>query len=141
MTTIIQPLTQLGTWDIENPGAARAEAPIALAGVSTIFDAVAPAPGEIQFLSVTLNEVMTAGNLSVRASIGGILLTTQHVVTAANGLSALFRVLDANRLFRETARLGVELETDAGFLPITVDVAVQLWGVLNPGVSTDSDSA
>ncbi len=70
--------------------------------------------------------------------IDGTPLPTQFDAGIALGQSErFFRILDAERFALPSSRIGVTLES-IGLAPITVDVVVIVYMIMNRGVSSDT---
>jgi hypothetical protein len=137
MTTIIQPISPLGGFFVDNLSANRAEAPIGYSGSQTVESAAMAGLGEVYGYGVTLQELPTAGQLLVRARIDGVPLATQFDAGLALGkTSVFFRVTDEDREFAPGTPVSILVET-VGLTPATVDMVVVLFVVFNRGVSTD----
>lgn len=136
---LFQALSALAVWAQDNIAAGQAEAAMPLGAQPLVTDLPFPTNGEVFGLGVSLSDLITAGDISVRASISGTPLTTQQVVTAASGSDIFFRVTDANRFFVAGQRLEILLDSDAALLPLTIDVAVVAYVVFNRGVGVSGD--
>ena len=139
-TTIIQPITASPAFLQEDIAAAQGAAAVPLNASGTVGDYVQPVNGEIFGYSIALSDLLTAGSISIAGTIGGVPLSTLHVVNALSGSDIFVRETDGGRAFLATTRLGIQLQSDAALLPAgSVDVAIIIYTVLNRGVSTDND--
>ena len=138
MTTIIQPLSPFSNWQGLAITAGTAEAPVGFSGIAAVVQATLPGNGEIFGIGINLSALLTAGNIFVRAAIGGVALTTLLAMNAGTGSDAFFRITDSNRFFVAGQQLTILVSSDGAQLPTPMAVvAVVPHLILNRGISTD----
>jgi hypothetical protein len=120
-------------WAQNNIAASQTNVPLA-AQVSTNFDTwQALRSGSLVGLRTRLTEAITAGTLTVQATINGVAATLQIVHTAgSNPNGAGVTQLSGIDRFVAGDLIGIWLTTTAGFLPITDDIEAYLEIEENP---------
>lgn len=142
MTTIIQPLAEIGVWAEPPFGATPAgfSGPMTFSlGIGLSFNGLAaPANGEIFGLTIQGAGGITAGFIDCIPTIGGSPVGTVPFRVDTNvPIPALFRVTDAARFFQAGDLLGIEADAANGLLPNPTGYLVFLTVIFNRGVSTD----
>lgn len=137
---IVQPVTVALQVSLADVPADRAEAVVDLNGAAVgVAAVVMPTSGEIFAYGITLSELATAGTLLTRAQVNNFPLTSRaNMGVAASLTQATFRVTDDDRFFQPGETVGILVQSVA-LAPITIELGVTLYVILNRGVSVDSE--
>ena len=115
-------------WFQDNVAASQASASLGTRVSVTFGDIVAIRDGRVSGLVTRFNTPVTAGTLTVKIGLlGGIIPVGFEVVsTAASNPSGGQATFDAGATFNAGDRIGIFVDTDAAFLPNTLDMEAWL---------------
>lgn len=87
-----------------------------------------PRSGFVVGVGIYSNGARTAGTLTITPRVNGTALSSTAVLDATNTTTKVTRMpaVIAN-YFGEGARIGAEITTDAGWLPVTADIMVVVF--------------
>lgn len=110
------------TWNQNDVAASQTNVALS-ALVSVNFDTwKAPRAGSIVAIVTRLTEARTAGTLTVKATINGVATTLSVITNAANTLGGISTEQAGIDKYVAGDLIGMQVTTDAGWLPITSDL-------------------
>ncbi len=119
----------LGPWYQENVVASQTNVVLNLfdgGGATTRASRLAVRPGSITGIVVRSNAARAAGTLTVEALINGAGTGLTAVLDGTNTTAKATTQVTGLDTYAAAAELGVRLTTDAGWLPVTADIVVEL---------------
>lgn len=110
----------------DDVAASQSSVQINATGSSTEY--LMPSGGEIVAISVNASSAVAAGTLTVKPSVNGTAKSLSARLDSANGqINVQVGKYGDNDIGDRLRRLGVEITTDSGFLPVTTDITVDVW--------------
>jgi hypothetical protein len=117
----------------DNVAASQSAVALTVVGPATGIDIEMPWAGSIVGISaqVVLAEARTAGTLTVDATVNGVASGLQAVLNGSNTQHhAATQAIDVDT-FSAGDRIGVDITTDAGWLPVSADLLVIVYVSFN----------
>lgn len=101
--------------------------PASIAEASQVVDGYTmPFPGEVVAIAWSTDTAVTAGQLTIGATIGGT-EDADTTVTITGGTGGRLAVPRGKCPVAAGARLGCEITTNSGFLPVTADLVATIY--------------